>query len=125
MRLRRVCNDFRIYRILWHPGNLNFRQKSTDVKCIVFHLITVKPFLVTPITRVSTGSAMLRTATGSAPIKIHKADVADPERFKNLMNTLEIEKVIVSSPLMTTFLPASKPDNAQLCFCPTLSTMLC
>jgi hypothetical protein len=36
---------------------------------------------------------MLRTATGSAPIKVHKADVADPERFKDLMNTLEREKV--------------------------------
>ena len=38
---------------------------------------------------------MLRTATGSAPIKVHKADVADPERFKNLMNTLEREKVFI------------------------------
>ena len=39
---------------------------------------------------------MLRTATGTAPIKIHKADVADPERFKDLMNTLEREKVDIT-----------------------------
>jgi len=43
----------------------------------------------------TTGSAILRTATGTADIKIHRADVADPERFKNLMSTLEREKVSI------------------------------
>lgn len=36
---------------------------------------------------------MLRIAKGAAPITIYKADIADPERFRNLMNTLERDKV--------------------------------
>lgn len=54
---------------------------------------TISLMKKTAVYAATTGSAMLRTATGSAPIKVHKADVADPERFKNLMNTLEREKV--------------------------------
>ncbi|XP_063690255.1 uncharacterized protein LOC134822908 isoform X2 [Bolinopsis microptera] len=54
---------------------------------------TISLMKKTAVYAASTGSAMLRTATGTAPIKIHKADVADPERFKDLMNTLEREKV--------------------------------
>ena len=73
MRLPRVMLIYRPYRI----SSANYRGLCVDL-CI---------------TDVRVGSAMLRSATGSAPIKINKADVADPERFRDLMNTLERHKV--------------------------------
>ena len=60
---------------------------------------------------------MLRTATGSAPIKVNKADVADPERFRNLMNTLEREKVRFLTAYSSAFTPAIRLFRVMFNIC--------
>jgi len=41
----------------------------------------------------SSGTALLRTAVGSQPIKIHRSDIACADKFKHVLNTLQRQKL--------------------------------